>query len=273
MNMTKWKWLNMAVGKIRFAPDRNAVYRELEDHIEDHKAALLARDSALTEAEAEAQAVAAMGDPEPLAEELAKLHRPWLGYLWRLSQVLLVLAVLALAAVTVLRFTGDIGTRPGYLWEALTWDYSEYFQAKEEVLRSRAVYRPAGKLEVSGYTVSVKEATLDAVGPDDPYSYRLLYLDLRIRPSWRGECMDLRWAVSSVTDSLGTVYPLGTDGGGKPWWGWRDADSWGDLAPLGQKALVTLWYIPEGVEWVELTFGSGELARTLRVDLTEEVEP
>ena len=29
-----------------------------------------------------------MGDPGEIGRELAKIHRPWLGYLWRCSQIL-----------------------------------------------------------------------------------------------------------------------------------------------------------------------------------------
>ena len=40
-------------------------------------------------------ALSGMGDPEEIGRELAKLHKPWLGYLWRASQITLgvVLAV------------------------------------------------------------------------------------------------------------------------------------------------------------------------------------
>ena len=35
-----------------------------------------------------------MGDPKEIGRALARLHRPWLGWLWRLSQIALAWAVL-----------------------------------------------------------------------------------------------------------------------------------------------------------------------------------
>src|SRR5699024_4732916 len=85
-------WLDTATGKIRFTPDRKAVRRELQDHLEDRMEA--GRAKGLSAYEAECAATAAMGDPDALAEALAKVHAPWWGRLWRLSQWALVIAVL-----------------------------------------------------------------------------------------------------------------------------------------------------------------------------------
>ena len=78
--MNKKDWLDTATKKILFRPDRKAVRRELEAHLEDLREA-----SGLDEE----AAVSAMGDPAALAEELGRLHRPWWGYLWRTSQIVL----------------------------------------------------------------------------------------------------------------------------------------------------------------------------------------
>ena len=40
-----------------------------------------------------------MGDPEEIGKELARIHKPWLGYLWRASQGLAVAALIWLVAV------------------------------------------------------------------------------------------------------------------------------------------------------------------------------
>ena len=78
--MSWLEWLDTATKKILFRPDRKAVRRELEAHLEDLREA-----SGLDEE----TAVASMGDPAALAEELSRLHRPWWGYLWRASQIVL----------------------------------------------------------------------------------------------------------------------------------------------------------------------------------------
>ena len=96
MTMNRNYWLDAATREIRFGPDRRRVRQELEDHILDRIEA--AKDRGLSDHEAEEAAVEAMGDPGPVARELGRLHRPWLGYLWRASQVLLVVLALCIAA-------------------------------------------------------------------------------------------------------------------------------------------------------------------------------
>lgn len=96
MTMNRNYWLDTATREIRFGPDRRRVRQELEDHILDRMEVVQSR--GLSAYEAEKVAVESMGDPEPLARELGALHRPWMGYLWRLSQVLLVVLVLCVAA-------------------------------------------------------------------------------------------------------------------------------------------------------------------------------
>ena len=92
------EWLNIAVAGIRFRPDRAAVRAELAAHLEDKQADLQRIFPDLSHGEAEARALVAMGDPAALARELAKIHRPWLGYLWMASRWALGLS-LALALV------------------------------------------------------------------------------------------------------------------------------------------------------------------------------
>ena len=68
--MNKDYWLSTATGQIPFPPDRDAVRRELAAHLEDRQEAIQAR--GMTAYEAEQAATAAVGDPEPLARELAQ---------------------------------------------------------------------------------------------------------------------------------------------------------------------------------------------------------
>ena len=88
------QWLDAAVAKIRFGPDRKEVRAELSAHLEDKALDFQRIFPGLTEAEAQERASAEMGDPEEVGRELAKIHKPWLGYLWRASRVLIVLLVL-----------------------------------------------------------------------------------------------------------------------------------------------------------------------------------
>ena len=83
------EWLYKATAGIRFKPDRKAVRAELEEHLEDKTMDLRRIFPELTEEEAWERAVSEMGDPMEIGRELARLHRPWLGCLWRVSQVVL----------------------------------------------------------------------------------------------------------------------------------------------------------------------------------------
>jgi len=94
---TPWQeWLSQAVSGIRFAPDREEVRRELLDHLEDKAADLERIFPDMTRREAEEMALDQMGDADVLGKELARIHKPWLGYLWRASRVLLGLALVVL---------------------------------------------------------------------------------------------------------------------------------------------------------------------------------
>lgn len=69
-------WCYHAVAEIRFKPDREAVFRELKNHLEDHYEYLLAQGT--VPEKAMTLAMEAMGDPEEIAPQLGKIHKPWL---------------------------------------------------------------------------------------------------------------------------------------------------------------------------------------------------
>lgn len=105
-------WLDRAAGLIRFGPDRAEVRAELRAHLEDKTADLRRIFPDMTEEEAGVQALREMGDAVEIGKEMARLHRPWLGYLWMASRVLLGLA-LALLAVELLL---TLGLFWGLIW-------------------------------------------------------------------------------------------------------------------------------------------------------------
>lgn len=85
-NLSVLEWLDIAVSGIRFGPDRAAVRKELDGHIEDRMADLRRIFPNIPQEEASARALSAMGDPEELKISLARVHRPWLGWLWTASK-------------------------------------------------------------------------------------------------------------------------------------------------------------------------------------------
>ena len=90
-------WLTAATRGIRFGPDREAVTRELRDHLDDKTADLMRIFPDMAGWEAEALALSRMGDPEEIGAELARIHKPWLGYLWQASGILLKVLAAVLA--------------------------------------------------------------------------------------------------------------------------------------------------------------------------------
>ena len=182
------KWLDIAVEGIRFRPDRAAVRSELAAHLEDKRADLQRIFPDISPEEAESRALKAMGDPEELGRELARIHRPWLGYLWRLSQALCVCMILGV-------LWGNLnGTNPLDSWfqTSPSWLGAQMEDRQEELERivfgSEIQFRPLPgqrAVEYRGYTFTVEEGTVwELLGepPEDrlvPYE-RAVLLTLRV---------------------------------------------------------------------------------------------
>ena len=83
------RWLDEATRGIRFGPDRRAVSEELAAHLEDKTADLQRIFPDMTEAEARERTISEMGNATELGKELARIHKPWLGWLWAVSCVFL----------------------------------------------------------------------------------------------------------------------------------------------------------------------------------------
>lgn len=96
MEDPKFKWCREVTEQVRFKPDRNKIWDELMDHIEDRAEDMKCR--GYTEEEAESRAVSAMGDPAEVGRQLNAVHKPWLGWLWIVSKVLVI--VLLVTALT-----------------------------------------------------------------------------------------------------------------------------------------------------------------------------
>lgn len=92
MEHPKFKWCREAIEKVRFKPDRDRIWDELMAHIEDRCEVL--KEFGIAEKEAEEKAVAAMGDPAEVGRQLNAVHKPWLGWLWMVSKVLVILTLI-----------------------------------------------------------------------------------------------------------------------------------------------------------------------------------
>lgn len=95
-------WVDAVCEQVRFSPDRKGIARELRIHYEDH-----CRDLERLHYErslAAERALRAMGNAQEVGQALDKVHKPWLGWLWEGTRVL-VLVLAVLAAVMLFRGT------------------------------------------------------------------------------------------------------------------------------------------------------------------------
>ena len=73
------RWTQVAASKIKYSPDRSAVTKELQHHLQDRYEEHIAQ--GLTEEEAVKKVLESMGSAEELADQLAAIHKPFWGYL------------------------------------------------------------------------------------------------------------------------------------------------------------------------------------------------
>ena len=260
LELTPDRWLDTAVKGIRFAPDRRAVRAELAGHLEDRAADLRRIFPDLTDEEAQERTLAGMGDAAEIGKQLARVHRPWLGYLWRASRWASVAAAVLLALTLLTtglpdqwrswQWTREENQRGRAISQALYEDGTPSWEGER-----LALYAPEAEGRLGRCTVSVDRAALWREPDGDQ-----LYLELRLtfdRPWERGErpLYQMR-----AEDERGE--PLSRENG----WtsrGWETGFNWiaaNWVLPVEGEPpdRLTVRYFP-GVDW-ELT-----------VDLTREV--
>ena len=154
-------WLDKATAGIRFGPDRREVRAELTAHLEDKALDFQRIFPGLTEDEAKERAAAEMGDPAEIGKELTKVHRPWLGYAWLASKVLLgfVLTVTFLFFVNgaYLGRIQEVVAGPGYSPEQAPVE-AVYGQADD--LTYQGLLSDSGPIQVGEYTFSTQAGEL-----------------------------------------------------------------------------------------------------------------
>lgn len=198
--------------RVRSRPDRAAIRSELMGHLEDHAAALEA--AGLSQEEARARSVEAMGDPEALGRALDKVHSPWP---WRLTLLCTRCCQIALALAAVLALqnlmTEDLPS-PRFL-PADTADTSAQSLLWENVLeevRSSGTVTGGGRL--GDYTLHPHGEALLAYRPDHTYDngtvrpggLRLTFLveSTHLQP-WLDD-VSIPWYALSAADDQGNTY-------------------------------------------------------------------
>ena len=256
--MGMYSWLSIATSGIRFGPDQEAVRDELREHIEDKAADLMRIFPDIPEEEAGQRALAAMGDAWELKKELARVHSPWLGYLWRLTQVL-VWGLLALSLIAALGSGASLLEGQAYRWE----------EARKARAVGRALYED-GTPDWEGERLAVYEV-------DETARLGRAVISVSRAARWQepeGDCLYLRlritwdrpWEVNPMTvsclfaeDDLGNTYEINTARAFREGWNWYQLDLALEGVPLSARELRVHHELRDGLD--------------LAVDLTREVVP
>lgn len=261
------QWLNRAVSGIRFKPDRRAVERELRDHLED-KIYDLQRLYHLTWKEAEEMALGQMGDAQEIGRELAKIHRPWLGWLWIVSCWMAGGAAVLLALTII--YVGP-GNFEGWFTRGAE-HYLEYSEAESVMGPARITELTPwqGEVQVDGYRVRVARAVRK-----DWDTERRAAVVLRCRSPffWTRYGMDPMQRISAE-DDLGNVYPSYRtfleehkfDGER-----WVDGDP-GGSTPLYQDYIIWVYNVDKKARRLRLDYDWLGRSFSIAVDLEEGEE-
>ena len=262
------RWCESAVSGIRFKPDRAQVYDELYAHLEDRRAAMT--DAGVPEDEAVQKALTAMGSAAEVAEQLEQVHRPFWGYLLRLSRWLLLIAAVLTAFIVFPWLRGLALVTPGDLASTLS-----YYGNAEGFDTNHAKHiwtvESAARDSSDGYRFTLRRADgwlsdrAEVLGETEADS-----VDLTV------ECFNLRpWArYSSVQyefyamDSLGNRYEAFPDA-------WRDGSEpmllWTGNINTGVCTVThicsLMGYCSQGAEWIELRYDRAGRDVRLRVYL------
>lgn len=257
--MNKDAFCDRAVAGIRFKPDRHAVREELMDHLNDRQDALMA--AGIPIPEARERAVAAMGDPDALAKELAKIHRPWLGYFWQWSRTAAIWLGFFCAIFLLFVWEGKlIAQIPRY-----DPTYNENYFDAEYCVR----LQPETGDGANGYHFSIPQAIYARQPTEDGEIYAWLHMTMKITTPlvWQPPANDVhRWF--TAVDSEGNQY--------EDCWTWYRSSSFDGKYIVGNEmerglfsTAYELWVenLDPDATWLELQFTRFDHHIRLRIDL------
>lgn len=266
------QWCNRATAFIAFVPDRKAVSRELLAHLEDRRDALMAQ--GMDEKEATEKALEAMGSAEELAPQLAAIHRPFWGYVLRVSQILLVI-LLVLSLKPLWDYATDLNfyDKPRAYHSFEVYDSASYGgDTGRDLLH---LSQPDVSFSADGSTFTLTDAAIYTEYSDHyQKDVTRLYVLIRQRSllpwseheSYRSPLAFEICGWFSARDSLGNIYA-----------GWLDdyaADDHLMYSSGVQSGIFTYTHecwindFPAETEWVEICYERDGRSYTLHIDLT-----
>lgn len=266
MARSRREWLDEVTGRIRFQPDRKAVFEELIAHIQDRSDDLVSR--GYTRQEADERTLAAMGDPAEVGRQLDEVHQPWLGWLWMVSRWLA--GVAGLVLLWCLLFSGMFS---GWGKDRLSNPYLDpdtgVMQHEFYGEQRRTYYWEGDGAETTWdrYTFRIRKA---AVWDNTPYD---LYGCMTVEGFFPWEdylYLNEAYAVDDLGNRYQNFQSIYFDDGLYEESGWKMLDlGWG-----WYRGLTTWWYefqitgLDPEAQWVELRFERAGRNIALRIDLT-----
>ena len=253
------RWCIHAVQKIKYPPDREKVYLELRQHLDDRCEDFLAQ--GMDEDAAAKKACQVMGDPYEVADYLAAVHRPFWGYAYSVTKWLCI-AVAVVAFFVILWHTapasGSRYRQPEYQHFDPYADTAIYDWKKELYLE------PGSHFSDSGWRVMMDKASFWRTSTGNGY----LFFQLKIQSLLHGDSFPNFTSFISARDSLGREYAsiskrliakedryiAGQDYHSSPFTWLFDAQ----LAAFD----------PDGVEWVDILYEADGRTHALRIDLS-----
>lgn len=257
-NCMAWRWVDAATRRIRFSPDRARVCGELMAHMRDAIDERMA--AGMDEKEAEARAVKAMGDAEEVAERMARLYRPFWGFLWKYSRVPAFLAAFYL--LFAVAFGGLL--RSGWLD---TYDPEPYMnQLNADNVDILADLRPTARASAGGYVISVPRLRMYEweEGGERQISF---VLRISSRNPWLASPMFYRYVYA--TDDLGNTYLWRNYDNGFP-----KPETAGNLAHRGLfSSHAELWVSEVDRNATVITFRYDGFGQSFALEVPLEVTP
>ena len=106
----KEKFLQNILSYIKLPFERKAIYKELDNHIDDRIHEFI--EEGLTPEHALIKAIDAMGNPADIGKELNQVHRPLLGWLWKISDILMKILAIIVALNLLTLIISSINLNP-----------------------------------------------------------------------------------------------------------------------------------------------------------------
>lgn len=241
-------WCREAVRDIKYRPDRDAVYQELLEHLEDRYEDCTAQ--GMSHEAAESTALRAMGDASEIAPQLAAIYRPFWAYCMVITRYLL-LAVLAFLILPMWRYVDTL-----HISEPIYADYHPF----EDTEGGRIFYiEPDCSLSSDGYTFTLTKA---ALWPEDHFYFQIEITNPR---PWADQPNVVQWFWAE--DSLGNHYHCMNNANSA-----TDAWVYGRMYRTGWLTYTLSMnlqnYVSQDARWIDIHYDRAGRDLSLRIDLT-----